>query len=225
MNYIELINHFWAVHEEQTFRTVEVALYFYLLKVNNACLWKKYFRRNNRKVEADLGISFNTLKEARNNLKEAGLIDFRSISGNGNVTYTLRQTSSDSDEVSFEDIDEVPVDLFTRLATGKDKPNQTKQKKEKEEKEVLLRFSPPSMEEVKLYFREKGLSEALATGRAERFYHFYDSKNWMVGKNKMANWKSAATRSLTWQDVSQKSVYVHPATSYKFKNIENDTRW
>ena len=28
----------------------------------------------------------------------------------------------------------------------------------------------------------------------EEFIDFYESKNWMVGKNKMAKWKAAASR-------------------------------
>ena len=28
---------------------------------------------------------------------------------------------------------------------------------------------------------------------AEKFWNFYDSKNWMVGKNKMKKWQSAAS--------------------------------
>ncbi|MCD8231460.1 MAG: DUF6291 domain-containing protein [Clostridiales bacterium] len=49
------------------------------------------------------------------------------------------------------------------------------------------RFVPPTVEEVKQYCQEKGY-----TFDPERFVNFYNSKNWMVGKNKMTNWKSAA---------------------------------
>ena len=49
------------------------------------------------------------------------------------------------------------------------------------------RFTPPSLEDVKEYCKEKGLSID-----PERFVDFYTSKGWMVGKNKMKDWKSAA---------------------------------
>lgn len=48
------------------------------------------------------------------------------------------------------------------------------------------RFSPPTLEEIKSYIQEKGYSVD-----AERFFDFYESKGWYVGKNKMKDWKAA----------------------------------
>ena len=48
------------------------------------------------------------------------------------------------------------------------------------------RFAPPTPENVREYCREKGLSVD-----ADRFFDFYESKNWYVGKNKMKDWKAA----------------------------------
>lgn len=52
-------------------------------------------------------------------------------------------------------------------------------------------FHPPSLEDVKSYVQEKGYSVD-----AEQFVNFYESKGWMVGKNKMSNWHAAIA---TWQ--------------------------
>ncbi len=54
-----------------------------------------------------------------------------------------------------------------------------------------LRFLPPSIEEVKSYIQEKGYSVD-----AEQFVNFYESKGWLIGKNKMKNWHAAIA---TWQ--------------------------
>ena len=53
------------------------------------------------------------------------------------------------------------------------------------------RFSPPSVEEVRAYCdeRENGIDP-------EAFVDFYSSKNWMVGKNKMKDWKASVR---TWE--------------------------
>ena len=48
-------------------------------------------------------------------------------------------------------------------------------------------FNKPKLDEVKEYFEERGSDEG------ERFYNFYESKNWKVGKNKMKKWRAAAT--------------------------------
>jgi predicted phage replisome organizer len=48
------------------------------------------------------------------------------------------------------------------------------------------RFTPPTLEEVQAYCIERGNNVD-----AERFINFYSSKGWMVGKNKMKDWKAA----------------------------------
>lgn len=54
--------------------------------------------------------------------------------------------------------------------------------KERENK----RFSPPSLSDVQNYIIEKKYGV-----NAHSFWNFYESKNWMVGKNKMKDWKKA----------------------------------
>ena len=59
--------------------------------------------------------------------------------------------------------------------------------KDKDIKSVTAtRFTPPSEDEVNAYCKEKGY-----TVNADRFIAFYESKGWMVGKNKMKDWKAA----------------------------------
>lgn len=55
---------------------------------------------------------------------------------------------------------------------------------------TFKKFIPPSLEEAKAYFAEKGSTDI----EAENFMDYYDSNGWMVGKNKMKAWKSAASR-------------------------------
>lgn len=53
------------------------------------------------------------------------------------------------------------------------------------------RFTPPSLMEVKAYCLERGNNID-----PESFIDFYESKGWMVGSNKMKNWKAAMR---TWE--------------------------
>lgn len=55
------------------------------------------------------------------------------------------------------------------------------------------RFSPPLDIDTVAYFESKGSTAA----EAEKFWLFYDSKNWMVGKSKMKKWQSAASGWIT----------------------------
>lgn len=57
----------------------------------------------------------------------------------------------------------------------------------KESTEKSKRFSPPTLEQVTEYIAEKELKVD-----PNRFIDFYESKGWMVGKNKMKDWRAAA---------------------------------
>jgi hypothetical protein len=63
-------------------------------------------------------------------------------------------------------------------------------------------FKPPTLEEVKAYCKErnKGVD-------AEKWHDFYTSKGWMVGKNKMKDWKAAVR---TWEKSDSKPPQQKP---------------
>jgi hypothetical protein len=78
---------------------------------------------------------------------------------------------------------------------GLNTPSKEERLKSKAPKGVVVagsasRFRPPTLEEVKSYLLEKGIEID-----AERFVAYYESNGWMVGRNKMKNWKSAI---VTW---------------------------
>ena len=62
-------------------------------------------------------------------------------------------------------------------------PQNKKNKKNKKNNNI---FCPPSVDEVKAYCFERNNKVD-----AETFVDFYSSKGWMVGKNKMKDWKAA----------------------------------
>ena len=52
-------------------------------------------------------------------------------------------------------------------------------------------FTPPTIEEVREYCRSRNNNVD-----PEQFYDFYESKGWMIGKNRMKDWKAAVR---TWE--------------------------
>lgn len=95
---------------------------------------------------------------------------------------------------------------------NQEKPNETKENqtkayndkdKEKEKIEIkenplkggkektLTRFSPPSVDEVAIYCRERGNRI-----NAQQFVDFYAAKGWKIGQNTMKDWKAAVR---TWE--------------------------
>lgn len=61
-----------------------------------------------------------------------------------------------------------------------------------EHEQKSKRFSVPEISEVKSHM--DSLKVLNTEKHSAEFWHFYESKGWMVGKNKMKNWKSAASR-------------------------------
>lgn len=55
-------------------------------------------------------------------------------------------------------------------------------------------FELPTQTEVEDYLRSQNIHNPKEN--AEKFFNFYESKGWMVGKNKMKNWKAAIK---TWK--------------------------
>jgi len=53
------------------------------------------------------------------------------------------------------------------------------------------RFVPPTLDEVRAYCRKRQNDVD-----PEKFWNFYDAKDWMVGKNKMKRWQSCIH---TWE--------------------------
>lgn len=72
------------------------------------------------------------------------------------------------------------------------------------------RFIPPSLEELSNYIQENNYSVD-----AETFRDFYQSKNWMVGKNKMKCWQSAVR---TW--ARKNKIETEGSPDWKAPDIE-----
>lgn len=76
------------------------------------------------------------------------------------------------------------------------------------------RFTPPSISDVEQYCREKGYHI-----NAERFVCFYAQKGWMVGKNRMKDWKRAVQGWETrWKDEQKNAQH---GFSYDYGSTED----
>lgn len=75
------------------------------------------------------------------------------------------------------------------------------------------RFVKPSIDEVADYCRERGNAVD-----PERFWNFYESKGWMVGKSKMKDWKACVR---TWEKPDQRQTQQKPTRKrYKQSFLE-----
>ena len=96
----------------------------------------------------------------------------------------------------------------------------------KKENNIKERFTIPTLEQVIEYC----INERQNDVDPETFYNFYESKGWMVGKNKMKNWKAAVR---TWENKNKKekgnniktkpSWYNEYENELKEKGVEQET--
>ena len=80
------------------------------------------------------------------------------------------------------------------------------------------RFTPPTLDEIKAYCKEKGYTRT----NPEAFYAHYDSVGWKVGKNPMKKWKSALTGWELREGDRWRSKKPNPATNYKQSEIKKE---
>lgn len=94
-----------------------------------------------------------------------------------------KQLLSEKDNKAYteciQDVYTLDTQVRDRLELGKDSI-------EIEDKQKRKRFVPPTLEEVKAYCAERKNNVD-----AERFIDYYTSNGWLVGKNKMKDWKAA----------------------------------
>ena len=119
--------------------------------------------------------------------------------------------------------------LDTQVRLGKDRIGKDKERGKTDTNIDVMsmvktkkRFTPPTLEEVTAYCKERNNNII-----PERFIDFYSSKGWMVGKNKMKDWK-AAVRG--WEDretkqrttEKQNSFNSFPQRQYDFEKLEKE---
>ena len=183
MNYIKLINNFWSLSEEYDFRPIDIALYFYLLKVANGLLWKPSFRRNNREIMERFNISsHHTFNDSRNRLKNAGLIDYKTYNGKRYSTYIIIDSLAKNAKVTAK----VTAKPYNNKTKTKTETKEVIKKSHSVETELPLKMekpnkqnaevSAPSMEDVIAMCVDKGMSEE----EAKKFYYYYDAQGWIT---------------------------------------------
>ena len=82
--------------------------------------------------------------------------------------------------------------------------------KDKEKEKYKRRFSKPTIDDVKAYCQERGNNVD-----AEKWFNYYESNGWKVGKNPMKDWK-AAVRTWERSDDGGKPKYQRTADYDKY---------
>lgn len=116
---------------------------------------------------------------------------------NQRQSYENKVTGAAKAREKRTDINKNDIDININQNDIKLISKQEKIRKEKirEDKITTMRFTPPSVDEVTAYCEERGNRVD-----PQEFVDFYESKGWMVGKNKMKDWKASVR---TWEKSSR----------------------
>lgn len=104
MSWIDLLNEFYDLLQSTRVSGNAQLLYYTLLQINNKCGWGKWFRRTNVNLSGMMGVGEKALTNARNELKQLGLIDFIASKKRGECTKycILYQSKSGTNAVQTQ---------------------------------------------------------------------------------------------------------------------------
>ena len=108
--------------------------------------------------------------------------DTVTVTGTGTVTAVSVDT--DTDTAVYTD-----TDTDTVVSIGYTYPMHTLSETAKEAEINTNKFTPPTIEEINAYCKERNSSI-----EPESFYDYYESNGWKVGKNPMKDWKATLRR-------------------------------
>ena len=168
--------------------------YVWLLCFKNEGYLDKYSdpKKLRAMIGKKLGLQAEALQGAYERLIESELIDenwqprnwmkLQYISDNSTARVRKHREKQRLKKMKrYSNVTVTPPDTDTDTDTDTDN-NKSRVKKS-------TRFKPPSVDEITDYAQSKNYQNF----DADSFWLFYDSKNWMVGKTKMKNWKSSVS--------------------------------
>lgn len=136
----------------------------------------------------------------------------RELKKRGSVVISFDEwknmTDVERDQLISGDIGRYPTSTSTSTSTSTPTPTSNLKEIYASSPPRAARFTPPSVEEVRVYCAERKNSVD-----PERFVDFYASKGWLVGKSKMKDWR-AAVRSWERSDSQQKMTNKDRIRSY-----------
>lgn len=131
--------------------------------------------------------------------KNGGHVDIERPPYVHQLSTTCPDTTGDEQDMCKTNVcPDIEIDKEIDIEKDKEIEREKRGKREKADdgssatlSESKKRFSPPTVEEVAAYCEERknGIDP-------QRFWDFYASKNWMIGKSKMKDWKAAVR---TWE--------------------------
>ena len=171
------------------------------------------------RLSQETALTIREIRTAISHLKSTGEVTCKTYSKytvftvNNYCIYQSSDTQSDRQATDKRHSNDI-------LTTTIEEKKEVKNIKKEEPKGSKKKFEPPSVEDVRTYCEERhnGID-------AQSFVDFYTSKDWMVGKNRMKDWKAAVR---TWERRKQtgsgktNQFNQFSQNSYDFDELERE---
>lgn len=142
-----------------------------------------------KRMHENTGLTFQQIRTSLDKLQKSGEINKQTTNRYSIITIN-----------KYNDYQELNKQITNKQQTNNNiiiKNNKNNKYKESISKDIPKKvFKKPSIDEIQEYCNERNNNVD-----AERFYNFYESKGWMVGSNKMKDWKAAVR---TWEQKEDK---------------------
>lgn len=137
-----------------------------------------------KRIHENTGLTYREIRTSLDKLQKSGEIDKQTTNRYSIITIN-----------KYNDYQNIDKQTTNKRQTNDNiiiKNNKNNKYKESISKDIPKKvFKKPSIEEIQKYCNERNNNVD-----ADRFYNFYESKGWMVGSNKMKDWKAAVR---TWE--------------------------
>ena len=237
MKYIDGVKAFMRTYEYSDILIhTDVAVYMTLYNRANELRWKTPFNMSIGNLASSAKVSIATAKRSRDRLEKAGLIKWESRGGRQSANYWIIEPQDEPQDEPQHEPQHEPQNENEPQDEPQDEPrheprhepiHKTIKTIKTNDTNIYIRgkkFQKPTIEEIQNYLDEKNITSFTA----EKFYNFYESKDWMIGKNKMKNWKACCN---TWKgnyeekkkkDEPKKDKYEHLYLGYNEKENKQD---
>jgi hypothetical protein len=192
----------WMLDLPLTYREIAIYAIIYGFSQDGGTRFEGSLGYLARKTKATRDTARNALRK----LMDEGLIERTIVNKNGVEFHTYRVISLGDGKIQGG------MEKFNE-GGGKIQPNNIDNNIDintKSNKASRI-FTPPTLTEIEAYCNERGNAVD-----AERFFNYYESNGWMVGKNRMKDWKAAVR---TWEKSERSFAKPKPQAQSKIARL------
>ena len=201
-NGYSLSRNFWdfAFENPEKIKPAHAALFFFAVEHCNRLGWKSKFGLPTGMAMEAIGLkSYNTYKLILDELIGFGMIKMVEKSKNQYSANII--ALSKNDKAQYKALDKALMKHGTKHHTKQSESTiqSTIQSIDSIDKPITIepitieqvkRFTPPTQNEV-FDFMCTRIDEFTAMAQSEKFFNYYESNGWIVGRSKMKKWKAA----------------------------------